>query len=200
MRATVDAVEPLLAELAQRAAAEAEARLSAARAEAGRIREAGAAGRQARRDQAIASSEAEAWRCGQPELARATREARQRVLKARWALVDRVLAAALSMMRERAERSAPPVEWLRVRVAEVLSFAGGSEVELQCPAGWAVALGAVVAAHPNVRVVPAPAAATGLRALDPETRLTVDDTADGWLRRERAALAIEICRAAEESV
>lgn len=198
MRATVDAVEPLLAELAQRASAEAEARLSAARAEADRIREAGAALRQARREEALAHSEAEAWRCGQPELARATREARQRVLGARRALVDRVLAGALSLMRARAERSAPPVEWLRLRVAEVLSFTGGSEVELQCPAGWVAALGAVVVGRPNVRVVPAPEAATGLRALDPESRLTVDDTADGWLRRERAALAIDICRAAEE--
>lgn len=196
-RVASDPVEPLLAELAQRAAAESEARLAAARAEAESIRAAGEERRRLRRERAMARCDADALASAQPELARATREARQRVLAARRALVERVLGRAGEELRRRAEGGAPSEEWLRARASEVLSFTEGAGVELSCPPSWVPAVERVVDAA-TVRVIAAAdAEVIGLRARDGEGRVVVDDTVSGWLRRERPSLAIAICRAVD---
>ena len=197
-RVAPDPVEPLLAELANRAAAEGESRLTAARAAAESIRAAGEARRRSRRDGAVTRCDADALATAQPDIARATREARQRVLRARRALVERVLARADEELRRRAERAVPSDEWLGARAGEVLSFMGSSGVELSCPASWVAAVERVVASRPKVRVVAdAGGGAIGLRARDTDGRVLVDDTVGGWLGRERASLAIAICSAVD---
>lgn len=197
-RVAPDPVEPLLAELAQRAAAEGESRLAEARAEADSIRAAGEERRRRRREGAVARCDADAVASAQPDLARATREARQRVLSARRALVERVLARAEEELRRRAEGGAPSEDWLRERASEVLSFTEGTRVELRCPASWVSAVERVLDPATTARVVSAAGGdAIGLRASDGDGRVVVDDTVSGWLRRERPTLAIAICRAVD---
>lgn len=190
-------LDPLLEELERAASRELAARREAACAEAERIRQATAVRAAERRAQALRECEARVRVEHEGALAEARRAAQARLLDARWGLVDRVLTAALAELPALAERAASDAVLVE-RTKEVLSYLGDAPAVLHAAPALATRVQHVLAGRDAVRVETDPGALTGLRAVSADGRVVVDDTLEARLRRMRAALAIEIMRAAEE--
>lgn len=166
-------LERLLAELGERARVEiAQVEADAVvRADAVRARCASAV--DARRDGALAALEADLERRRMSALAEARRRGRGAVLRAQHALVDRVLER---VRRRAADRLARPESECGVqrRSARLRSYAIGADASVE-------------------RV------ASGLRLTADGGHLSIDDTVDAWLDADRAAIAIDVCRAVESA-
>lgn len=166
-------LERLLAELGERAQAEITQVAADAAARAQSVREGCQVRLESRRSSALAALDSEFARRRTSALAEARRRARGAVLREQHALVDRVLGR---IRRLAVERLADPASACGVaRRAEVLrSYAVGAD-----PATERVE--------------------SGMRLTADGGHLLIDDTVDAWLDADRAAIAIDVCRAMEHS-
>ena len=188
--------ERLLEELGARSRAEIDQVLQAARTRAaaiavesnGRIAE--------RRTEALASYDEEARRARGNAVATARRDGRRALLEAQHALIDRVLSAARDVTTRRLGLCVDADRVAR-RAGELLAYAGPGTVELRCREPMARQVVPALASDARVRVVADDSAPWGLTLVGDGGRLSIDDTVDAWLAGQRAAIAIDVCRAME---
>ena len=164
-------LERLLAELGERAHAEIAQVEADAAARADAIRARCASAIEARRAEALAAVEADMARRRTTTVAEARRRGRGAVLRAQHALVDRVLEKIRACAAE--------------RLAEPASACG---IERRSTILRAYAVGADSAIERGI---------DGLRMTADHGHLSIDDTVDAWLDADRAAIAIDVCRAVE---
>ena len=166
-------LERLLAELGERAQSEiAQVRTEAA-ARAGSIRAGCASRAEARRTEALAALDAEFSRRRMTVLAEARRRARGTVLRAQYALVDRVFREIRALATERLAQPSSDCGIQR-RSALLRSYAATSDAVIE-------------------------RTDSGVRLTADGGHLSIDDTVDAWLDADRAAIAIDVCRAVEKS-
>jgi vacuolar-type H+-ATPase subunit E/Vma4 len=190
--------ERLLEELGTRSRAEIDQVGEAARARAASIDAASVARITERRAAALASCDEEGQRDERIAVAAARLCGRRSMLAAQQALVDRVMDAAHDATHRRLA-SGLDADVLMRRAAELLSYAGTGDVEIRCRTVMACQITPLLAADARIRVVADDAAPWGFTLIADGGRLSVDDTVESWLSGRRDAIAIEVCRAVEES-
>jgi hypothetical protein len=164
-------LERLLAELGERARTEIAQVEADAAVRAAAIRDEACTRAAAHTAEALSALEAELAHRRGTELAEARRRARGALLTAQHALVGRVLdrARALAIARLAAPESKCGLDR---RAAVLGSYAVGADAVIE-------------------------RLESGLRLTADSGHLSVDDTVDAWLESDRAAIAIELCRAVE---
>lgn len=191
-------LEQLLAGLERDARAQADAELAEARATATGIARDADERLARRRGEALGVREAELRGAAEVALARTRREARRRVLEAREALLERVLAAARSLLpgavTAEAYRTALPAQ-----LAEALRAVGDGAAVIRCLPALVPAVEATLARHPQLAVQGDPAAPPGLTVVTADGAMEVDDTLDGRLDRMRVRLALDLIARLEAS-
>lgn len=173
-------LDALLAALEREASAETDRHLSAARAEAERIREAGevrAAALVAARRREVAADHA---RRSTAAMTAVVRAARARELQAQAALLEQVRVRTRDVLA-----SAPLREWqpaLPTLLEAGLRFAGAGEVEVRCSSAAEAAVRQALTGRSDVRVVADPDVPAGIevRRVDStmRVRLTLPDRLD----------------------
>ena len=190
-------VAALIARLDERARVELAARREQTTREIARMEREAAETRGARRDRALRECSDSVTVGASSAIAAAMLDARREVLEAQHALVDDVLRRVLSRVPSLVSEARLGSEQLVRRIDRLMTYLDTPPAELRCRAELVPRVRDLVAADwPRTRVV-ADDAATGLRALDENGRLTVDDTLETRLVRMRRELTIEICRAAD---
>ena len=164
-------LERLLAELDERARTEIGQVEADAAARATAIRDEACKRAAARKAESLSALDAEFARHRGSELAEARRRARGTLLAAQHALVDRVLDRARALA-----------------VARLASSDSNCGLDRRATLLASYAIGA----DPTVERLE-----SGLRLTADSGHLEVNDTVDAWLESDRAAIAIELCRAVE---
>ncbi|HET7789878.1 MAG TPA: hypothetical protein VFK78_03700 [Gemmatimonadales bacterium] len=191
------ALEQLLAELTRRTESDAGAVLARAREEGAALVAAAEARRSERNGVALEGRE-RAWRDAAIRAqAAAQRDARRTVLEARARFLDRVFDAVARALPA-AERDPAYRDTLARRVANARACAAGAPAELRCSPGLAPALRPLAPEGSGLRVEPEPNGAPGFRLVTDDGRLEVDETLEGRLARERAALSLVALAAFEK--
>jgi vacuolar-type H+-ATPase subunit E/Vma4 len=196
-RESPDGVAELISRLEQRARAEIVAlRTQTAERVAAAEREAAGA-RNARRVAALRECDASVEAEAASALAAAATDARRELLDAQHALVDAVLARAAARLPALLSGERLADEQLVRRFRGMTTYLDGAPAEVRCRRELAERVRALLVPEWPASHVVADDTITGLRALDGNGRITIDDTLETRLERLRAELTIEICRAAE---
>ncbi len=192
------ALETLLQTLEQAAAAQADRTLAEAKAEAAAlIRDATA---EAERQRALVLEEvrARARLASDRAFAEETRALKERLLSARTAVVDRVLARAGARLST-LEGSA--YAWRVERLVEsTLAYLAGAPAALSCRPDVAAQVESAAAGRGEIEISATPEAAAGVLGRSADGRVTVDNTLVALLERRRPELAIAVARRVEEGV
>lgn len=189
-------VERLLADLEVRSRQEIEQVLSDARASAARTA-ANTDGRKAeRRADAVRFLEADAAARRVQALADARRTALGALLQSQYAAVDRIIGVARELVSERLA-SDVALPGLLPRMAALLEYLGDVPARVRCRDALAARVSAALPPTNRVIVDPSADAPAGFVITDENGRLTIDDTVDAWLARERPRIAIEVRHAME---
>lgn len=189
-------VERLLADLEARSRQEIEQVLADARASAARTAANTERRKSERRADALRFVEADTATCRVQALAESRRAALGDLLRSQYAAVDRIIGVA----RERvSERLASDVELpgLAPRMAALLEYVGDVPARIRCRDALADRVSAALPPTSRVIVDPSAEAPPGFVITDEDDRLTIDDTVDAWLARERPQIAIEVRHAME---
>lgn len=189
-------VDRLLADLAARSRTEIEETLVDARASAARTMADTERHKAERRADAFRFIDADAAVQRAQALADARRAALGDLLRSQYAAVDRIIAVT----RERvAARLATDVELpgLRPRIAALLEYVGDVPARIRCRDALAVRLSSALPPKCRVIVDTSEDALPGFVITDEDGRVTIDDTVDAWLARERPRIAIEVRSAME---
>jgi vacuolar-type H+-ATPase subunit E/Vma4 len=184
------AIEPLLGALGQDAERDIREIAEAARVEAERIRAAAQARVAQRCANALQSREAELRSEGDAQRARALREARASMLRARDAFLERVFLAVTTELRgelRKPEREAA----LAKLVSEALDFVSG-EATIRCRADVAERLRRRVASLNGAKLVATEAIGEGVVVKADDGSVTIDNTLENRLQLLRPALSIEV--------
>lgn len=185
------ALDALLQSLTRDAEHESEALLEQARGEAARIR-AEADARVARRcADAVAVREIELRDRADGARARASREARARLLDARRRLLDRVRAATEEALR-RALDAPERAPVLAALVREAIDFLPEVPVIARCPTALVARVRAAASGLDDLRVEGDDAVPPGVLMQPEDGSVVVDNTLDGRLRRVWPELSIEL--------
>jgi vacuolar-type H+-ATPase subunit E/Vma4 len=184
-------LDHLLAALEREAAAQAEALLAAARAQATEIARDADARLERRRSDLLGSREAELRGAAAAALGAARRASRATVLEARQRLLERVLARARALLPEAlasdAYRAALPEH-----VAQGLRAIGDEPAVIRCPQSLVTAVRAAVRDRKDVSVRGDKASGSGVSIATMDGAIEADNTLDGRLERLRPRLALEV--------
>ncbi len=182
------ALDQLLAALEREAHASAEQITADARRQAEAITAAGQAGLAERRQSARQAAEQQARAALDQALAEATREARREQLLARERLLDRVFAAADALLPGAIAQPAY-LATLASRVAEASRCVAGRPAALHGPPALEAPLRRIAAGIPDLAVSVDADAGAGFVLTSSDGAISVEDTLQHRLRRDRAALA-----------
>jgi vacuolar-type H+-ATPase subunit E/Vma4 len=189
------ALEELLAILESEAASKVAAELASAAAEAERLTEESEARLVARRAAHRRTREAEVSLQAAVTLAHARHAARAELLVRRREMLDRVFAAASTQFSEIAG-SAEFMTALARHFNEAHCYVGGGRVTVQCRPELESAVRALAGRH-GLGVELVCGGAWGIRLIDHETGIEIDNTLESRLERLRNRLAIELARMVE---
>jgi len=196
-RESPDGVTELISRLEKRARAE----IAALRTQTSdRVAEAereAAGARNARRVAALRECDASVEAEAASALAATATDARRELLDAQHALVDAVLARVAVRLPTLLSGERLGDEQLVRRFRGLTTYLDGAPAEVRCSRELAERVRALIAPEWPASHVVADDETTGLRVLDDNGRVTIDDTMETRLQRLRAELTIEICRAEE---
>lgn len=185
------AIEQLLATLEREGNEDAERVLADARAEAARLRADAEEDLDRRRREAIEPEERRLRGEVAAALAVARRAARGAVLDARERLLERIFAAARTLLSDAAAGETYQ-RTLRRGVEEAVSYAGETPAVMRCSPALAPALTRLVRGRPNLTVEPDADAPPGFSITTADGSLSVDQTLTGRLEQLAPQLAIEL--------
>ncbi|HET9986729.1 MAG TPA: V-type ATP synthase subunit E [Longimicrobiales bacterium] len=188
------ALQHLLAAIARDGDEAARRELDAAREEAERILAEARARIEARLADRLKVRERTLRASLEAELAAERRRAAGELLRARWRLVERILADAAARLPAAAQ-SAAFAEALPAQLEEALAYLGDGGGVVRCPPPLVPLVSTLLAGRPGISVEACEDGA-GIRVLVPGA-VEVDDTLEARLRRLGPRLAMELLGLAE---
>lgn len=184
------AIEPLLSALGEDAERDIREIAEAACAEADRIRVAAEAHVKQRCEAALQSREATLRSEGDAHRARALREARASMLRARDAFLERVFLAVTTQLRGELRKPERGVALAKL-LSEALEYVAG-DATICCRADVAERLRQRVGSLNGAKLVAAETVGEGVVVKADDGSVTIDNTLENRLRSLRPALSIEI--------
>ncbi len=181
-------IDQLLAALEREARGSAELIAADARRQAEAITAAGQAELAERRQSARQAAESRARASADQALAQAARDARRDVLLARERLLDRVLAAANALLPGAIERP-EYLATLAPRIAEASRCVGDRPATVHGPPALEAPLRNIATGFPQLTVAVDAGVGAGFVLTGSDGTITVEDTLQGRIRRDRASLA-----------